>query len=85
MTDPWKVEIKGEVSQEKTYDFGDLVRALPLEERLYRLRCVEAWSMAIPWTGFPMKALLDLVQPLSTAKFVKMTTFLDPNQAIGQF
>ena len=84
MTDPWKVEIKGEVPQAKTYDFGDLVRAIPLEERLYRLRCVEAWSMAIPWTGFPMKALIDLVQPLSTAKFVKMTTFLDPNQAPGQ-
>ena len=85
VTDPWTVVIKGEVPQEKTYDFGDLVRTLPLEERLYRLRCVEAWSMAIPWTGFPMKALLDAVQPLSTAKFVKMTTFLDPNQAIGQF
>ena len=84
MTDPWKVEIKGEVPQAKTYDFGDLVRAIPLEERLYRLRCVEAWSMAIPWTGFPMKALIDLVQPLSTAKFIKMTTFLDPNQAPGQ-
>ena len=84
MTDPWKVEIKGEVPQEKTYDFGDLVRAIPLEERLYRLRCVEAWSMAIPWTGFPMRALIDLIQPLSTAKFVKMTTFLDPNQAPGQ-
>ncbi len=84
MTDPWTVVIKGEVPQEKTYDFGDLVRAIPLEERLYRLRCVEAWSMAIPWTGFPMKALIDLVQPLSTANFVKMTTFLDPNQAPGQ-
>ena len=84
ITDPWTVVIKGEVPQEKTYDFGDLVRAIPLEERLYRLRCVEAWSMAIPWTGFPMRALINLVQPLSTAKFVKMTTFLDPNQAPGQ-
>lgn len=84
-TEPWQVVVKGEVQKEVTYDFDDLVRKMPLEERLYRLRCVEAWSMAIPWTGFPMKALLDEVQPLSSAKFVKMTTFMRPEEAPGQF
>ena len=84
-TDPWTVVVKGEVRKEMTYDFDDLVRKMPLEERLYRLRCVEAWSIAVPWTGFPMKALLDEVQPLSSAKFVRMTTFMKPEEAPGQF
>ena len=84
-TDPWTVVVKGEVQKEMTYDFDDLVRKMPLEERLYRLRCVEAWSIAVPWTGFPMKALLDEVQPLSSAKFVRMTTFMKPEEAPGQF
>ncbi|MDP6775671.1 MAG: protein-methionine-sulfoxide reductase catalytic subunit MsrP [Candidatus Latescibacteria bacterium] len=82
---PWAVQVAGEVEKPKTYDFDDLVGRMPLEERLYRHRCVEAWSMAVPWTGFPMKALIDEVKPLSTARFVKMTTFLRPDQAPGQF
>jgi sulfoxide reductase catalytic subunit YedY len=57
---------------------------MPKEERLYRLRCVEAWSMAIPWSGFPMKALVELAKPLSSAKYVEMLTFLDAKVAPGQ-
>jgi len=54
-----------------------LVRALPLEERLYRFRCVEAWAMAVPWTGIPMKDFIDKVQPLSSAKYVRFVTFMN--------
>lgn len=83
-THPWTIKVGGLVKQHTTYDIDNLVRKMPLEERLYRLRCVEAWAMAVPWTGFPMKAFIDLVQPLSSAKFVKMTTFMDPDNAPGQ-
>ena len=82
---PWTLEVAGLVQNPRTYDIDNLIRALPLEERLYRHRCVEAWSMAIPWTGFPMKALLDVAQPLSSARFVTMTSFLRPEQAKGQW
>ncbi len=84
-TDNWTLSVSGEVEDPKTYDVDQLIRSMPLEERLYRHRCVEAWAMAVPWTGFPMKLLVDLVKPLSSAKFVKMTTFLDPEVADGQF
>jgi sulfoxide reductase catalytic subunit YedY len=57
---------------------------MPLEERVYRHRCVEAWSMTVPWTGFPLRALLDAAQPLGAARYVKMTTFMDPDTASGQ-
>ncbi len=83
-TEPWTVEIAGLVQNPKVYDLYQLVRKMPLEERLYRHRCVEAWAMAVPWTGFPMKALIDEVQPLAAARFVKMTTFLKPDEAKGQ-
>ena len=83
-TSPWTIKIGGLVKQHTTYDIDALTRQMPLEERLYRLRCVEAWAMAVPWTGFPMKALIQLVQPLSSARFVKMTTFMDPDNAPGQ-
>lgn len=82
---PWLVDVRGLVQKPMTFNADDLVRKIPLEERLYRHRCVEAWAMAIPWTGFPMKALMDLVEPLSSAKYVKMTTFLNPGTAPGQF
>ena len=82
---PWTVEVAGLVRQPLTYDIDHLVRLLPLEERLYRFRCVEAWAMAVPWTGFPMKAFIDLVQPLSAARYVKMTTFLRPQESPGQW
>jgi sulfoxide reductase catalytic subunit YedY len=83
-TRPWQVEVTGLVAKPKVYDVDELIRLMPLEERLYRFRCVETWAMAVPWTGFPMKALIDLVQPLSAAKYVRMVTFLRPEQAAGQ-
>jgi sulfoxide reductase catalytic subunit YedY len=81
---PWTVKVDGQV--EKPFEIGidDLVRKMPIEERLYRHRCVEAWSMAVPWTGFPMRAFLDLAKPLSSARYVRMETFLDKAVAPGQ-
>src|SRR3546814_6230048 len=63
------------VEQPMEIGIDDLLARMPLEERVYRLRCVEAWSMTVPYSGFPMKALVDLARPLSSAKYVKMTTF----------
>jgi len=83
-TRPWTVRLEGMVEEERTVDIDTLIRAMRLEERLYRHRCVEAWSMAVPWTGFPMKALLDYAKPLGSAKYVVMQTFLDPSVASGQ-
>lgn len=81
---PWEITVDGLVAKPLTVQFDDLVRKIPLETRLYRHRCVEAWSMTIPWTGFPLKSLLELVSPLSDAKFVRFETFLDPEMAPGQ-
>lgn len=83
-TRPWTVKIDGLV--EKPFEIGidDLVRKMPLEERLYRHRCVEAWSMAVPWTGFPLSGLVDLAKPSAGAKYVVMKTFLDKAVAPGQ-
>lgn len=83
-TRPWNILIDGMVEKEQTIDIDALIRRATLEERLYRMRCVEAWSMAVPWTGFPMKALLDIARPLSSAKFVRFETFLNPRVASGQ-
>ncbi len=74
---PWEVVIDGMVEKEIRIQFDDLVRRMPLEERLYRHRCVEAWSMAVPWTGFPMKSLVELAKPLGSAKYVRMETAVD--------
>ena len=76
-TRPWTVTIDGLVEKKETIDVDDLVKAIGLEERLYRHRCVEAWSMAIPWTGFPLRALVERAKPLSAAKYVRFETFLD--------
>ena len=73
----------GLVEKEMTVDFDTLVRQMPLEERLYRHRCVEAWSMAVPWSGFPMKALVDFAKPLSGAKYVVMQTQADKETMPG--
>jgi sulfoxide reductase catalytic subunit YedY len=81
---PWEVAVGGMVEKPFTIAIDDLLAKMPLEERLYRHRCVEAWSMAVPWSGFPMKALVDLARPLSSAKYVRMKTFLDPEMAVGQ-
>ena len=81
---PWQVALDGLVEQPLTLDVDDLLRRMPLEERLYRHRCVEAWSMAVPWSGFPLKALVDLARPLGSAKYLQMTSFEDPDTAPGQ-
>ena len=81
---PWEVSIDGLVDREMTVDIDQLLRRMPLEERVYRHRCVEAWSMTVPWTGFPMKALVDLARPLAAARYVEMQTFIDPEAAPGQ-
>jgi len=81
---PWTVKIDGMVEKEMTVDIDDLVRKLTVEERLYRHRCVETWSMAIPWSGFPMAKLVEFSKPLSSAKYVRMETFLDKAVAPGQ-
>jgi sulfoxide reductase catalytic subunit YedY len=81
---PWTVTLDGMVEKPQTVAIDDLLKAMPIEERLYRHRCVEAWSMAVPWSGFAMKALVDYAKPLSGAKYVTMYTFLDKNVAPGQ-
>jgi sulfoxide reductase catalytic subunit YedY len=72
------------VEREQVLDIDDLLARMPLEERLYRHRCVEAWSMAVPWSGFALAALVDLARPLGSARYVRMETFLDPEAAPGQ-
>jgi sulfoxide reductase catalytic subunit YedY len=81
---PWTIEVAGLVEKPKTYDVEEILRKIPLEERVYRFRCVEAWSFVAPWTGIPLAAFLRMVKPLSSAKYVRFTTFLRPDQAPGQ-
>ena len=81
---PWTVTIDGMVENHQTLDIDALLKRMNLEERLYRHRCVEAWSIAVPWSGFPLKALVDLARPLSSAKYLAMSTFLDKEIAAGQ-
>jgi sulfoxide reductase catalytic subunit YedY len=84
-TDPWKITIDGLVEKETEIDFRDLLEKLgQIEERIYRFRCVEAWAMTLPWSGFQFSKLIDFVKPLNNAKFVKFETFLDKNIARGQ-
>lgn len=81
---PWTVRIGGLVEQEREIGFDELLKAMPLEERLYRHRCVEAWAMAVPWSGFPLRSLVEFARPLGSAKYLRMETFHDPDQARGQ-
>jgi sulfoxide reductase catalytic subunit YedY len=83
-TRPWTVEVSGLVDKPQTFGVEDLLRLFPAEERIYRLRCVEAWSMVIPWNGFMLAGLLKAVEPTSTAKYVRFETILDPEQMPGQ-
>lgn len=83
-TDPWKLEIGGEVENPVVLDLDDLRNKFPLEERIYRFRCVEAWSMVIPWIGFELNKLLALVKPTSKGKYVVFHTLHDPEQMPGQ-
>src|SRR5712691_11196243 len=81
---PWTVSIEGEVRKPLTIDIDQLLTWFPIEERVYRMRCVEAWSMVIPWLGFPLGDLLKRVEPTSRAKYVVFTTLLDPEQMPAQ-
>jgi sulfoxide reductase catalytic subunit YedY len=84
VTRPWTIEVSGEVLQPRTIAIDDLLQWFPLEERVYRLRCVEAWSMVIPWLGFPLGDLIRRLEPTGNARFVEFTTLLDPDQMPGQ-
>ena len=81
---PWKVQVDGLVQKPKTFDIDDVLKMAPLEERVYRLRCVEGWSMVIPWIGFPLSTLLKRVEPTGAAKYVEFSTLVDPEQFPGQ-
>ncbi len=81
---PWTITVDGLVGKPQTFDVDKLITELPVEERVYRMRCVEAWSMVIPWDGFPLKALLDKVDPLGSAKFVAFETVVRPKEMPGQ-
>ncbi len=81
---PWTISIEGEVKHKKTYDIDALLKLAPLEERIYRLRCVEGWSMVIPWAGFPLSELIKQVEPNGNAKFVEFISLQDPKQMPGQ-
>ncbi len=84
VTRPWTVEVGGLVNKPKTFDLDDLAKLAAPEERIYRHRCVEGWSMVIPWVGFPLNALLKQVEPLSTARYVAFQTLLDPKRMPNQ-
>ncbi len=83
-TDPWMLKIDGEVAKPLTLDYNDLTTRFPLEERIYRMRCVEAWSMVVPWIGFPLHKLLAMVEPTSNAKYVAFQTLYAPEIMPGQ-
>lgn len=82
-TSPWDVEVSGLVKNPRKFGVEDLVKSFPPEERIYRLRCVEAWSMVIPWMGFPLSKLLSLVEPTSDAKYVRFETVFKPEEMPG--
>jgi len=82
-TSPWTLEVYGLVNRPRTFGMEDLLRLFPQEERIYRLRCVEAWSMVIPWNGFPLASLLREVEPTSNARYVRFETLFDPEQMPG--
>jgi len=83
-THPWTVTIEGEVEKKGNYQLEDLFKNNPLEERIYRFRCVEAWSMVVPWIGFPLAHLIKQLKPTSKAKYVEFTTLYQPKMMIGQ-
>ncbi len=84
VTDPWSVEIAGKAEVTGRFTLEDILKPHDLEERVYRLRCVEAWSMVVPWVGFPLADLIKRFKPTSDAKYVKFTTLFDPEQMPGQ-
>ncbi len=82
-TAPWKVAVEGLVARPREFDIDELRKLAPMEERIYRLRCVEGWSMVIPWVGYSLSELIRRVQPLGSAKFIEFTTLADPKQMPG--
>ena len=82
-TQPWTVAVEGEIKRPKVYDIEELMKLAPLEERVYRMRCVEGWSMVIPWAGFSLSELIRRVEPTANAKYVEFTTLADPRQMPG--
>ena len=83
-TRPWKVKIEGDVSKKQEWDIDSILKFAPAEERIYRHRCVEGWSIVVPWIGFSLSELIKRANPLGKAKFVEFTTILDPSQMPGQ-
>lgn len=83
-TRPWTITVEGEVRKVRTFDLDQLLQLAPMEERIYRLRCVEAWSMVVPWLGYPLAELLKQVEPTGDARFVEFVSLHDPKQMPGQ-
>lgn len=83
-TRPWTLKLEGEIKKPQVIDIDSLIKSFGLEERIYRMRCVETWSMVIPWQGFPLRALIERAEPTSRAKYVAFTTLLDADQMPGQ-
>ena len=83
-TRPWKVKVDGLVAKPTEFDLDDLLKSVTLEERIYRMRCVEGWSMVIPWVGFTLASLLKQVEPLGSAKYVAFETLVRPKEMVGQ-
>jgi sulfoxide reductase catalytic subunit YedY len=81
---PWQIEVRGQVEKPRKFDVDDLLKQFPLEQRVYRHRCVEAWSIVVPWTGFPLAKLIEWAKPTPKAKFLRMVSFLRPGQCPGQ-
>ena len=81
---PWEIQVTGEVEEKRTLDVDELIKQMPLEERVYRLRCVEAWSVVVPWIGFPLAKFVEWARPKSTARYLRMVGFLKPQEAVGQ-
>ena len=81
---PWSVVVEGQCGKPGTYNIEDIMKWAPLEERIYRLRCVEAWSMVIPWIGYPLSDFIKRFEPTSKAKYVEFKTLVDPKQMPGQ-
>jgi len=84
ITRPWTVKVEGEIKRPKVYDIDELIKLSPLEERIYRMRCVEGWSMVIPWVGFPLAEIIKRAEPTGNAKYVEFVTLHDPKQMPGQ-
>src|SRR5207249_7459275 len=80
---PWSVSVEGDIAKPKVFDIDQIMKMAPLEERIYRMRCVEGWSIVVPWIGFPLNALIKQVEPTAKAKYVAFLSLYDPKQMPG--